>query len=179
MSTSIESRVPFLDHKLVEFAARLPDRLKLNGFTTKRILRESIRGLLPDSILTRRKMGFPVPFAGWMRGRWSSVAQDVLLDRRARERGLVNPAAVSALIADHRGGRRDAGDAIWALLNLELWYRTFIDGEGVQTLPAISRGAAVVTPAAEASLSPRHAQGHPGQGREVARLAPTRLTEGT
>jgi asparagine synthase (glutamine-hydrolysing) len=136
MSTSIESRVPFLDHKLVEFAARLPDRLKLNGFTTKRILREAIRGLLPESILTRKKMGFPVPFAGWMRGRWHSVAQDVLLDRRARERGLINPAAVASLLDEHRLGRRGAGDAIWALLNLELWYRTFIDGDGIQTLSA-------------------------------------------
>jgi asparagine synthase (glutamine-hydrolysing) len=157
MSTSIESRVPFLDHKLVEFAARLPDRMKLDGFTTKRILRESIRGLLPESILTRRKMGFPVPFAGWTRGRWNSVAQEVLLDRRARERGLMNPAAVAALLDDHRGGRRNAGDAIWGLFNLELWYRTFIDGEGIQTLPAPGRalpaGAGPETTAADLAVS--------------------------
>jgi asparagine synthase (glutamine-hydrolysing) len=139
MSTSIESRVPFLDHVLVEFAARLPDRLKLNGFTTKRILREAVRGVLPTSILTRPKMGFPVPFANWMRGTWSHAASDVLLDRRARERGIVQPAAVAALLDAHREGRRAAGDAIWALLNLELWFRTFIDGEGVQTLPSPAR----------------------------------------
>jgi len=139
MSTSIESRVPFLDHKLVEFAMRLPDRLKLSGFQTKRILRESIRGLLPERILTRKKMGFPVPFAGWMRGPWNSVARDVLLDRRARERGLMNPTAVTTLLDDHQQGRRSAGDAIWALLNLELWYRTFIDGDGIQTLPTPDR----------------------------------------
>jgi len=141
MSTSIESRVPFLDHRLVEFAARLPDRLKLNGFTTKRILREAIRGLLPERILTRKKMGFPVPFAGWVRGPWNGVAREVLLDRRSRERGLVNPAAVDQLLQDHRDGRRGAGDAIWALLNLELWYRTFIDGGGIQTLPTPGRPA--------------------------------------
>jgi asparagine synthase (glutamine-hydrolysing) len=134
MSTSIESRVPFLDHHLVEFAARLPERLKLNGFTTKRILREAVRGLLPESILTRPKMGFPVPFANWMRGPWGHAAADVLLDRRARERGIFRPAAVAALLEAHRNGRRRAGDSIWALLNLELWFRTFIDGEGVQTL---------------------------------------------
>jgi asparagine synthase (glutamine-hydrolysing) len=139
MSASIESRVPFLDHRLVEFAARLPDRLKLRGFTTKRILRESIRGLLPERILTRKKMGFPVPFAGWTRGAWNPVAAEVLLDRRTRERGLVNPRAVAALLQDHRAGRRQGGDAIWALLNLELWYRTFIDGDGIQTLPAPGR----------------------------------------
>jgi len=143
MSASIESRVPFLDHKLVEFAARLPDRLKLSGFTTKRILRQAIRSLLPERILTRKKMGFPVPFGGWMRGPWHSMAQDVLLDRRTRERGLINHQAVAALLDGHRDGRRNAGDAIWALLNLELWYRTFIDGDGIQTLPTPGRPAAL------------------------------------
>jgi asparagine synthase (glutamine-hydrolysing) len=135
MSTSIESRVPFLDHKLVEFAARLPEYMKLSGFRTKRILREAARGLVPDSILTRRKMGFPVPFAGWAAGRWNDVVRDVLLDTRARQRGIVNASAVERLLDDHRAGVRRGGDGIWALLNLELWYRTFIDGEGVQTLP--------------------------------------------
>jgi len=134
MSASIESRVPFLDHVLVEFAARLPDRLKLRGFTTKRILREAIRGLLPDEILTRKKMGFPVPFGQWTRGRWHTAVRDVLLDRRTCERGLINPAAVARLLDSHRAGRVDGGDAIWALMNLELWFRTFIDGDGVQTL---------------------------------------------
>jgi len=135
MSASIESRVPFLDHVLVEFAARLPDRLKLRGFTTKRILREALRGLLPEEILTRPKMGFPVPFGEWTRDRWQPVVRDVLLDRRTRERGLINPAAVEQLLAAHRDGATAGGDAIWALVNLELWYRTFIDGEGAQTLP--------------------------------------------
>ncbi len=134
MSASIESRVPFLDHKLVEFAARLPDRLKLRGFTTKRILREAIRGLLPEEILTRRKMGFPVPFGQWTRDRWQPVMRDLLLDRRTRERGLINAPAVEHLLNAHREGTTNGGDAIWALVNLELWYRTFIDGEGVQTL---------------------------------------------
>jgi asparagine synthase (glutamine-hydrolysing) len=135
MSTSIESRVPFLDHVLVEFAARLPHRLKLRGGTTKRILRDAVRGLVPPTILTRPKMGFPVPFSGWVRGAWNGVAREVLLDRRTRQRGLINPAAVTRLLDEHRDGQRAGGDAIWALMNLELWYRTFIDGDGIQTLP--------------------------------------------
>jgi asparagine synthase (glutamine-hydrolysing) len=139
MSMSIESRVPFLDHHLVEFAARLPHRLKLRGLTTKRILREAVRGLIPDSVLTRPKMGFPVPFDGWMRGGWNNVAREVLLDSRTRQRGVTNPAAVARLLDDHRDGTSAGGDAIWALLNLELWYRTFIDGEGIQTLPESGR----------------------------------------
>jgi len=135
MAASIESRVPFLDHKLVEFAATLPDQWKLSGWTTKRVLRESMKDVLAPSILNRPKMGFPVPFAQWTRGAWNSVARDVLLDRRSRERGLVDPDAVDRLLRQHAEGRTEGGDRIWSLLNLELWHRTFIDGDGVQTLP--------------------------------------------
>ena len=147
MATSIESRVPFLDHKLVEFAATLPDAWKLSGFTTKRILRESMKGLLPESSLNRPKMGFPVPFAGWTRGAWNGVARDGLLDRRSRERGLIDPVAVESLVRDHAAGRTEGGDRIWSLMNLELWHRTFIDGDGVQTLPAPSSPATYPQPA--------------------------------
>jgi len=148
MAASIESRVPFLDHKVVEFAAALPARMKLRGFKTKWILREAVRSLLPPEILSRRKMGFPVPFGVWMKGAWQTVARDVLLDRRSRERGIINPAAVDQLIAGHASGAVEGGDAIWALLNLELWYRTHIDGEGVQTLP----GRPLVIPSAAPAL---------------------------
>jgi asparagine synthase (glutamine-hydrolysing) len=134
MAASIESRVPFLDHKLIEFAAMLPPSAKLKGLTTKRLLRAAVTDLLPREILTRRKMGFPVPFARWMRSGWQSVARDVLLDRRARERGIFNAAAVEGLLDAHRTGAADEGDAIWGLLNLELWYRTCVDGDGVQVL---------------------------------------------
>jgi asparagine synthase (glutamine-hydrolysing) len=135
MAASIESRVPFLDHQLVEFAAGLPARLKLRRFTTKWILRESVRSLLPAEILSRPKMGFPVPFSIWMRGGWNDVARDVLLDSRSRQRGIIEPRAVEQLLASHRTGAAEGGDPLWSLLNLELWYRTFVDGEGVQTLP--------------------------------------------
>jgi asparagine synthase (glutamine-hydrolysing) len=136
MAASIESRVPFLDHHLVEFAAALPPRMKLRGFSTKWILREAVKAILPPAILTRPKMGFPVPFSLWMRGRAGELAHDVLLDPRARQRGITSPSAVAALLAAHRRGDTEGGDALWSLLNLELWYRTFIDGEGVQTLAA-------------------------------------------
>ena len=137
MAASIESRVPFLDHKLVEFAAALPPRLKLRGFTTKWILRQAVRSILPAEILSRPKMGFPVPFGLWMRGGWNDMARDVLLDSRARQRGIVDAGEVERLLAAHRSGAAQGADAIWSLLNLELWYRTFIDGGGVQTLPDV------------------------------------------
>ena len=134
MAASIESRVPFLDHHLVEFAATLPPRAKLRGLATKWILRTAIRDRLPKAILTRRKMGFPVPFGRWMRDGWVDVARDVLLDAQSRQRGILNPPAVERLIDSHQAGVCDGGDALWALLNLELWLRTFIDGDGVQVL---------------------------------------------
>jgi asparagine synthase (glutamine-hydrolysing) len=136
MAASIESRVPFLDHKLVEFAAVLPARMKLRGFNTKWILREAVKGILPESILTRPKMGFPVPFALWMRGPWQQLARDVLLDSRSVQRGIIDRGAVERLLTAHAAGQAEGGDAIWSLLNVELWYRTFIDGEGVQTVAA-------------------------------------------
>src|SRR2546425_8062552 len=134
MAASIESRVPFLDHVLVEFAATIPAEFSVQGLTTKRILREAMKGLLPDSILNRPKMGFPVPFSIWTRGAWNGVARDILLDRRARQRGILEPHAVDALLRAHAAGTTDGGDRLWSLINLELWHRTFIDNEGVQTL---------------------------------------------
>ena len=155
MAASIESHVPFLDHKLVEFAAQLPDEWKLSGLTTKRILRDAMKGVLPQAILNRPKMGFPVPFAIWTRGPWNSVAREVLLDRRSRERGIIDPAAVDQLLRDHAGGSTDGGDRIWSLLNLELWHRTFIDNDGPQTLPAPPRAGA--RPGGVALAPPREA----------------------
>jgi len=136
MAASIESRVPFLDHNVVEFAARLPDSWKLSGWTTKRVLREAMKSVLPDTIINRPKVGFPVPLGSWTRGRWNAVVSDVLLDRRSRERGIIDPPAVARLLDDHAAGSVDATDRIWSLLNLEIWFRTFIDRGGVQTLAA-------------------------------------------
>jgi asparagine synthase (glutamine-hydrolysing) len=157
MSMSIESRVPFLDHVLVEFAARLPHRMKLRGFSTKHVLRRALRGIVPSSILTRPKMGFPVPFADWTRGPWHGTVRDLLLDRTTRERGLLNGPAVARLLDGHRLGMQPAGDAIWALVNLELWYRTFIDGDGIQTLSARAPHDAA---AAAGAHAPANAGGH-------------------
>src|SRR5262249_7391202 len=97
MAASIESRVPFLDHKLVEFAAKLPERMKLRGLTTKYILRRAMKDRLPQPILSRRKMGFPVPLGAWLRGRFSHVVDEYVLGDRASSRGLFNRDFVSAL----------------------------------------------------------------------------------
>ena len=130
MAASIESRVPFLDHKLVELTARLPERMKLRGMTTKHILRQSMKGILPDQILTRSKMGFPVPLASWFRGPFSSVVNEYVLGDRALARGIFEPAFVKGLVAEHQSGLNHA-ERLWMLVNFEIWQRQFIDGEAI------------------------------------------------
>ena len=142
MAASIESRVPFLDHKLVEFTARLPERFKLRGWTTKYILRRGMKGLLPDAILNRPKMGFPVPLGRWLRDEYSSFVDEYVLSERVRSRGIFDRKAVELLAAEHRQGVSNHADRLWALITFEVWLRQFIDGED-----PTSRDLAELTPA--------------------------------
>ena len=128
MAASIESRVPFLDHKLVELTARLPERMKLRGLTTKYILRESMKGILPEQILSRSKMGFPVPLDTWFRGPFSNVLDEYVLNERAFARGIFERAFIERLVAEHRSGINH-GERLWMLMNFEIWQRQFIDNE--------------------------------------------------
>ena len=129
MEASIESRVPFLDHKLVELAARMPARMKLRGLTTKYVLRRAMRGLLPEPILTRKKMGFPVPMGAWLRGPFRHVVDEYVLGGRAAARGIFDPGFVRGLVARHQSGAEDHSERLWALVNFEMWQRQFFDGE--------------------------------------------------
>ena len=140
MAASIESRVPFLDHQFVERAVAIPPSLKLRGWRTKAVLREALRGLVPDAILTRRKMGFPVPVGGWLRGPFRSVVDELVLGARARARGLFDPAALRHLVDEHAAGANH-GDRLWLLANLEIWQRVFLDGEDVGAIARCASGA--------------------------------------
>jgi len=128
MAASIESRVPFLDHKLVEFAARLPERMKLRGLTTKYILRQAMADKIPAEILTRKKMGFPVPVGAWLRGDFRPLLNEYVLGARAMERGIFEPDFVRNLVARHEAGENHA-ERLWMLMNFEIWQRRFLDGE--------------------------------------------------
>jgi len=128
MAASIESRVPFLDHKLVELTARLPERLKLRGLTTKYVLRRSMKGVLPDVILKRPKMGFPVPLGKWFRGQFRPVIDEYVLGERAMSRGLFDADYVRRLVARHLSGENHT-ERLWTLVNFEMWLRQFMDGE--------------------------------------------------
>jgi asparagine synthase (glutamine-hydrolysing) len=129
MAASVESRVPFLDHKLVEYTARLPERLKLRGWTTKYILRRSMKDVLPEAILRRRKMGFPVPVGAWLRGAYTHVLDEYVTGERALARGMFDESFVRGIVAEHRAGAEDHTERLWSLVNFELWQRRFIDGE--------------------------------------------------
>lgn len=131
MAASIESRVPFLDHKLVEFTARMPDTMKLRGGTTKYVLRESMKGELPEKILTRSKMGFPVPIGSWFRGQFKSVVDEYVLGERALSRGIFAPEFVRNIVSLHQAGE-DHSERLWSLVNFEMWLRRFFDREDPQ-----------------------------------------------
>jgi asparagine synthase (glutamine-hydrolysing) len=133
MAASIESRVPFLDHPLVEWTARLPERLKLRGGTTKYILREAMRDVLPPEILSRGKMGFPVPIGSWLRGPFRAIVDELVLSPRALERGLFDPSAIRTLVQRHQAGE-DHAERLWSLVNLEIWHRVVVEGEPAESL---------------------------------------------
>ena len=129
MAASLESRVPFLDHKLVEYSALLPARMKIRGArTTKYVLRRSMKNLLPTEILTRPKMGFPVPVGAWFRGPFRGVLDEYVLGPRAQGRGLFDREFVRRLVRGHEAGEKH-DERLWALVNFEIWMRRFIDGE--------------------------------------------------
>ena len=135
MATSLESRVPFLDHKLVEFTARMPERMKLRGGTTKYVLRESMKGVLPEKILSRSKMGFPVPVGSWFRGPFKSVIDEYVLSERALSRGIFAPDFVRKIVSLHLAGE-DHSERLWSLLNFEMWLRRFFDTEELPSAEA-------------------------------------------
>ena len=135
MAASLESRVPYLDHPLVEQVTALPARFKLRGLRTKAVLREALKDVVPRAILERRKMGFPVPFGKWVREGWWSVIQEFVLSPRALRRNLFNPAVLRTLAQEHHAGAADHGSRLWLLANLEIWQRIFLDGEAPQSIP--------------------------------------------
>jgi len=136
MAASIESRVPFLDHVLVEFATNIPQKLQTGGFAGKVILKKAVEDLLPHSILYRPKLGFPTPWSRWLAGPQLDVIRNLLLEPRSLERDLFQPSALERLFEEHRAGYRDHYDRIWRLLNLELWHRVCVEKEDHEPVQA-------------------------------------------
>ncbi len=127
MANSLEARSPFLDHKVVEFAASLPEDIKLRGTETKYLLKKVASKLVPREVLYRKKMGFGVPLTHWFRGELKDFLRENLLSEKFFKRGIVKPEVVKILVEEHIGGKRDHVWQLWTLLMLELWFQKFID----------------------------------------------------
>lgn len=130
MAHGLEARVPFLDHKLVEWAFTVPGRHKLAAREGKLLIKKAMEAHLPHEILYRRKQGFNVPMPLWMRGGMKDYVRDILSPERTTRRGLLDPRAVTNLLDRHFSGQEQAANKIYALLMLELWHMTFIDRDG-------------------------------------------------
>jgi len=127
MATSLELRVPFLDHHLVEFAAKMPSKYKLRGKTHKYILKKTMQGTLPDEIINRKKMGFPTPLHMMFRNELHEYAFDILLSDKFSQRGYFKGDVIEKILTSHRNGIQDNHRLIWQFLVLEEWHRRFID----------------------------------------------------
>jgi asparagine synthase (glutamine-hydrolysing) len=125
MAASIEGRVPFLDHELAAFVSSLPDHYRVRGLTTKWILREAARRLLPARILTRPKVGFRVPVNEWFRGEMRDYLGDHLQSASSTTRGYCDARALDRMLAEHMNGRQNHEKLLWTLLNLEIWHRQY------------------------------------------------------
>ena len=127
MANSLEGRSPFLDHKMMEFAASIPSNLKIKGNRLKYILKKALSKSLPEEILSRGKMGFGIPIDSWFRNDLKSYSYDVLMSDRCIKRNYFKKESIKKLLDDHSSAKSNHGARIWALLNLELWHRIFID----------------------------------------------------
>jgi asparagine synthase (glutamine-hydrolysing) len=154
MANSLEVRAPFTDYRLLEFALRVPQRMKVRNLTTKWITRQAMRGILPQEVLTKKKMGFNPPLPQWINGELRPVIAELLSPAAIERRGIFRPDAVARLVRDHQENRRDNGLKIWALLMIEVWQRMYFDGESEDAVLESALGGAkrkptVAAPAVE------------------------------
>ena len=137
MANSLEVRCPLVDHVLIEFAATIPSDLKMRGLRGKWLFRRALADLLPHNILYRRKRGFGIPHARWLRGELRPLLRDTLLSRRMYDRGYLQRPAVERLLEEHDSGRVNHGLRLWNLLWLEIWHQTFIDAHSGPSHPSL------------------------------------------
>jgi len=121
MATSLEARVPFLDHRLVEYAVRLPTRFKIRGFRRKWILRRAVRGWVPRSVLARKKSGFSIPMKTWLRSDLRHLIERLDEGEIVRGHGLIEASHVRRLVGEHLEGRADHAHRLWPMVMLEWW----------------------------------------------------------
>jgi asparagine synthase (glutamine-hydrolysing) len=125
---SLEVRVPFLDHKLVEFVATIPSKYKLNGWDKKYVLIQALKGIVPDQVLYRRKQGFSIPLAAWLRGPLKELVRTYLSPSSLKQLGLFNPLTVSKILEEHDNRVRNHETRIWVLLTFMIWHKVYMEG---------------------------------------------------
>jgi len=157
MAVSLESREPLLDHKLLEFAARVPVALKLRDGMSKYLLRRVLASRLPAPVLARGKQGFAAPIGEWLRGPLQPLLHDLVGSRRSLERGVFERAGVERLLQEHRTGKGDHPHRLWQLLMLELWFRQFADEGGWPAWRGPGSRAAVAAASPSAASAQRGA----------------------
>jgi asparagine synthase (glutamine-hydrolysing) len=128
MATSLECRVPLLDHELVELAARMPEEVKIRGGRLKHAMKEAVSDLLPRDILERKKRGFGTPMGAWLKDGLAPLVRGLLSESVVEDRGLFRYPEVRELIASHEANRIDGTDRLLGLMNLEIWSRMYLDG---------------------------------------------------
>jgi asparagine synthase (glutamine-hydrolysing) len=142
MATSVEARVPFLDHKLVEFALGIPRNMKYRGGETKYILKRALRGIIPDRVINRKKEGFGAPINEWMLDRLGGFIEHTLMNSSLRRRELFDYDFIGRLLKEHRRGRVNYSFFLWSLLNLSLWHEQWIENRA-RVEPEVEREALI------------------------------------
>ena len=132
MSVSLEARVPFLDHKLVEFSMDIPMKWKVRNGTAKYLLKKAVEGIIPDNLIYRKKMGFGAPMEQWLRGNFGKETQSILLGSPLFDRGFFDRRYVQTLFENHMSGEANNSLLIWSLFNLTSWYDYWIEGKAAR-----------------------------------------------
>lgn len=151
MAAGIEARVPFLDTRVVEYAARLPRAHKVDGMATKIVLKKLAERYMPKELVYRRKVGFNLPLSNWFVGPLRGLVENVLLSEACLTRGYWKPDALRSLVNEHLDGKVDREQGIWVLLALEFWHRLFVDDDGSEK--AVSRLTELVESSLEAPIT--------------------------
>ena len=125
MLTSLEGRVPFLDHEVVEGMARLPTQFKFRGMDAKRVLKQAMKGRIPESVLKRNKKGFGIPIAEWLRGPLKFLLDEHLHPSYLRDQGLFRPEPIARMVDEHLQGRADHRKPLWTLVVFQKWWKTY------------------------------------------------------
>ena len=126
MANSLEARVPFLDHRFVEFAATIPSQLRLKGRQTKHILKMSLQNELPQAILERGKEGFSIPIKNWIKNELKPMMLESLSEKNVKEKGYFDPQFVNRLVDEHVKGKENHSHRLWALMVFHIWYDLYM-----------------------------------------------------